>query len=148
MHAIGERSSMNRFEQHGGQCDEDFGSRVERRLAVVAEAFGSVERAFWRHSNVVSASRRQIFPSCIVSLREDLSQETAMKSYLPTCRVMLISAFIAQFNARVDSATFVVSSTADSGAGSLRQAILDANATLGDDTIQITMNGIINLSSS
>src|SRR5712672_2730495 len=32
-------------------------------------------------------------------------------------------------------ASFVVNSTADSGAGSLRQAILDANATAGEDLI-------------
>src|SRR5437016_1114998 len=70
-----------------------------------------------------------------------------MKTYLPTCRVMLIAAFIAQFNARVHSAAFVVSSTADSGAGSLRQAILDANAALSDDIIDITINGTITLSS-
>jgi hypothetical protein len=36
------------------------------------------------------------------------------------------------------AATFVVSSPADSGAGTLRQAILDANATAGRDTIVFT----------
>jgi hypothetical protein len=35
----------------------------------------------------------------------------------------------------VDAATFVVTSVGDSGAGSLRQAILNANASAGDDTI-------------
>ena len=44
-------------------------------------------------------------------------------------------------------ATFLVSSTADSGPETLRQAILDANATGGDDTIEITATGTIVLSS-
>jgi hypothetical protein len=44
-------------------------------------------------------------------------------------------------------ATFLVSSTADSGPGTLRQAIVDSNATGGDDTIEITVTGIIVLSS-
>ena len=37
--------------------------------------------------------------------------------------------------------TFTVTSTADSGAGSLRQAILDANATPGADTIAFNIIG-------
>lgn len=40
---------------------------------------------------------------------------------------------------------FPVTSLADSGPGSLRQAILDANATPGDDTIPIEVTGTINL---
>lgn len=42
-------------------------------------------------------------------------------------------------------ATFTVSTTADSGAGSLRQAITDANAAAGADTIQFTVTGTIAL---
>jgi parallel beta-helix repeat protein len=38
-------------------------------------------------------------------------------------------------------ATFVVTTTADSGVGSLRQAILDANATVGVDTITFAIPG-------
>src|SRR5262245_32065056 len=37
--------------------------------------------------------------------------------------------------------TYTVTSTADSGAGSLRQAILDANAHLGADTIAFNITG-------
>src|SRR5512147_2663374 len=37
--------------------------------------------------------------------------------------------------------TFTVTSTNDSGAGSLRQAILDANANAGADTIQFAVSG-------
>ena len=70
-----------------------------------------------------------------------------MKTYLPTFRVILLPAIIALFNAHVQSATFVVSSTADSGPGSLREAILSANAASGDDNIAITINGTILLSS-
>ena len=41
------------------------------------------------------------------------------------------------------AATYVVSTTNDSGSGSLRQAILDANSNPGDDTIQIDVAGIL-----
>ena len=37
------------------------------------------------------------------------------------------------------AATFTVTTTADTGAGSLRQAILDANAAAGPDTIQFSV---------
>ncbi len=37
--------------------------------------------------------------------------------------------------------TFVVTTTADGGAGSLRQAIIDANATAGTDTISFSISG-------
>ena len=37
--------------------------------------------------------------------------------------------------------TYTVTSTADSGAGSLRQAITDANASLGLDTIAFNITG-------
>jgi len=40
-----------------------------------------------------------------------------------------------------DAATFTVTNTNDSGAGSLRQAILDANGTAGPDTIQFNIAG-------
>lgn len=43
------------------------------------------------------------------------------------------------------STTITVTNTNDSGPGSLRQAILDANAAPGADVIQITAVGIINL---
>ena len=43
------------------------------------------------------------------------------------------------------SATFIVSNSNDSGAGSLRQAIVDANASAGEDLIDITAIGTINL---
>ena len=47
--------------------------------------------------------------------------------------------------ATTQAATFTVTITGDSGPGSLRQAILDANATPGDDTIVFTTNGTITL---
>lgn len=46
------------------------------------------------------------------------------------------------------STTFTVTNTSDSGAGSLRQAILDANALAGDDVINITALGTVNLLSA
>ena len=45
-------------------------------------------------------------------------------------------------------ATYTVSSLADSGAGTLRQAIIDANNNGGADRIEITVAGTINLSSA
>ena len=43
--------------------------------------------------------------------------------------------------ASLGAATFTVTSTSDSGAGSLRQAILDANANPGSDTIVFAIPG-------
>ncbi len=54
---------------------------------------------------------------------------------LPLALVLLISALPA------GAATYMVSNTADSGAGSLRQAILDANANAGADTIAFDIPG-------
>jgi hypothetical protein len=47
----------------------------------------------------------------------------------------------------VQAATFSVTNTNDSGAGSLRQAITDANSNPGADTINISATGTINLQS-
>src|SRR5690242_6560064 len=44
-------------------------------------------------------------------------------------------------SATLAAATFTVTNTNDSGAGSLRQAILDANATAGADTIVFDIPG-------
>ena len=46
---------------------------------------------------------------------------------------------------KVTSANFVVSSLGDSGLGTLRQAMLDANAASSNDTITFTTTGTINL---
>jgi hypothetical protein len=46
------------------------------------------------------------------------------------------------------AATFTVVNTADSGAGSLRQAMLDANAASGDDVIVFALTGTITLASA
>ena len=42
---------------------------------------------------------------------------------------------------QANGATFIVNNTADSGAGSMRQAILDANANPGSDTIEFQIPG-------
>jgi hypothetical protein len=44
--------------------------------------------------------------------------------------------------------SFVVTSLADSGAGSLRQAVLDANSAGGDNTITFAVNGTVTLQSA
>jgi len=48
---------------------------------------------------------------------------------------------------RARAATFTVTSLNDAGAGSLRQAILDANAAAGGDAISFSVNGTITLTS-
>ncbi len=53
-----------------------------------------------------------------------------------------------QTAAALPAATFTVSNLNDSGAGSLRQAILNANATAGGDVIEITAVGTIQLLSA
>ena len=45
-------------------------------------------------------------------------------------------------------ATFIVSNTLESGVGSLRQAILDANASPGADVVDVTAAGTVNLLSA
>lgn len=52
---------------------------------------------------------------------------------MPIVRALSLAVFV--FAAVAEAATFTVSNTNDSGAGSLRQAILDANAAAGADTI-------------
>src|SRR5215470_14040387 len=57
-----------------------------------------------------------------------------MKASLTVLAVLLAAASL-------DGATFTVTNTDDSGQGSLRQAILDANATPGLDTIAFNIPG-------
>lgn len=45
-------------------------------------------------------------------------------------------------SSQVKAATFTVTNTSDSGAGSLREAILDANANAGADTIEFSIPGV------
>ena len=53
--------------------------------------------------------------------------------------MLILAGFLAASGGR--AATFTVTNTADSGPGSLRQAILDANATMGLDTIAFDIPG-------
>src|SRR5262245_52485063 len=51
----------------------------------------------------------------------------------------LIVAFFVLLGSRLNAAIFTVTTTADSGVGSLRQAILDANANPGSDEIRFNI---------
>src|SRR5439155_8691332 len=51
----------------------------------------------------------------------------------------LSSVFMEPVESRVLLSTYAVTTTADSGAGSLRQAILDANKTIAEDTIKFAI---------
>jgi hypothetical protein len=62
-----------------------------------------------------------------------------------TCALVLAVLGLGSF---APAAVFTVTTTADSGAGSLRQAILDANANSGDDTITFGVAGTITLNSA
>ncbi len=53
----------------------------------------------------------------------------------------LVSLGVAAFAAPAHAATFVVDKPSDAGAGSLRQAILDANALAGTDRIEFAIPG-------
>jgi hypothetical protein len=64
------------------------------------------------------------------------------RAVLVTLLVSLMVPLSAVSGARIaDAATFIVTTTADSGSGSLRQAILDANANLGPDNITFNVGG-------
>lgn len=52
------------------------------------------------------------------------------------------------FASSAEAATFTVTTVADSGSGSLRQAMLDAGAAAGDHTITLTLAGTITLASA
>lgn len=72
---------------------------------------------------------------------------TLKEVYLKFARRAKKSLFIAAglvamavMSVTVNAATFTVTSIADSGAGTLRQAIVDANATTGHDTINFAFN--------
>ena len=52
------------------------------------------------------------------------------------------------FTPFIEAATFTVTTAADSGVGSLRQAINNANAAAGDDMIAFTVTGTITLASA
>lgn len=56
-----------------------------------------------------------------------------------TLALFVICGFLSLNAGMTDAATFTVTNTNDSGAGSLRQAILDANAAGGDDEIEFAI---------
>ncbi len=66
---------------------------------------------------------------------------TRIRAKLPVLFGLLLTALTAPSSA----ATFQVTNTNDSGAGSLRRAINDANGNSGSDTIEISATGTVNL---
>jgi predicted outer membrane repeat protein len=60
-------------------------------------------------------------------------------------RLLVVVALAAWHPGRARAASFTVTNTNDAGAGSLRQAIKDANTVQGSNTIVITATGTINL---
>src|SRR5262245_7740375 len=73
-----------------------------------------------------------------------------LNRWLPTTLLILtmILTLAGQSVSVVRAAGYTVTNLNDSGAGSLRQAILDANAAAGADTITFSVKGTISLLSS
>jgi hypothetical protein len=67
--------------------------------------------------------------------------EVSMPAKMPSRATILVGLLLLTLPAVLPAATFTVTTTADSGAGSLRQAILDANAGAGSDTISFNIPG-------
>jgi len=76
-------------------------------------------------------------------MRPRTSNQTALRQ--KAMLTLLLIAALTGSAARLNAASFVVTDLADAGPGTLRQAILDANTTPGDDTISFTTNGTITL---
>ncbi|MCK4642480.1 S-layer family protein [bacterium] len=57
--------------------------------------------------------------------------------------ILSLMLLFAVFNANIFAATYTVINTNDSGAGSLRQAILDSNGSIGFDTIDFSIPGSV-----
>src|SRR6185295_7688152 len=75
----------------------------------------------------------------------DLKPKPSRRSFAS----MLVPALLFGFASAVGAATFTVTNLADSGAGSLRQAVLDANAASGPDDVAFApgLTGTITLTS-
>ena len=65
-----------------------------------------------------------------------------MFKVIASLRGWAVSALLAAFSSLTFANTYSVTTTADSGAGSFRQAILDANAHAGLDTVQFNIPGL------
>jgi hypothetical protein len=60
---------------------------------------------------------------------------------MKACQIAIAAALFCFATAAANATTYTVTTTADSGTGSLRQAILDANANAGADTIAFNIPG-------
>ncbi len=85
---------------------------------------------------------------CTTSGVAFVTTEMASEHWIPVCEakrlygVLLVGAWVAALSAlQGTAATLIVNNVSDSGPGSLRQAILDANATNGLDTIIFNIPG-------
>ena len=75
----------------------------------------------------------------VVPNRKEAVQERLRRLLRNADRLLVLSIFLAIFGAR--AATLVVTNASDSGPGTLRQAILDANSAAGLDTITFQLGG-------
>lgn len=73
------------------------------------------------------------------------ASRTARRAAVALVAVLVTATLVVLLATPARAATFTVNTTNDSGPGSLRQAITDANANADADTINITAEGTINL---
>lgn len=64
----------------------------------------------------------------------------AQRNLMVTLSAITFTFLLAGMPVSADAATFIVTNSNDSGAGSLRQAVLDANSNAGADTINFAIN--------
>jgi hypothetical protein len=79
-----------------------------------------------------------------VGVNYDAEEKEAkmMKRLLGVLFALVLVFLLAVPHGTVHAASFTVTNINDSGSGSLRQAILDANATSGADTIDFNIPGV------
>ena len=80
-------------------------------------------------------------------IQKEEEQREGRKTRSILTALMAVLIFIMASAVSASAATYTVTNTDDSGAGSLRQAILDANGTADNDTINFTITGTITLTS-
>ena len=74
-----------------------------------------------------------------ITYREGIMNTNRPRRFLHLLQFMMVLVFGITFSTRAGAATFTVTNTGDSGAGSLRQAIVDANALAGTDLIDFSI---------
>src|SRR5688572_938598 len=113
---------------------------VSSRARFVAEEVTVKSGRFRVWANMAVAAR-----SCSVINFDSVTTDRAIPRRI---FLLVISAFLSCVAVALPAATYFVTNTSDSGAGSLRQAILDANASGGGDIVFSNTTGTVTLLSA